>query len=655
MPIICQHCNNRPFVNREAQIQHLNSSSVPHPSCDRCNRRFTSEAALDAHVRDAHRPTFSCTACERTFDTPDALAGHFRGSRAHPNCARCGEGFENQAKCTEHLQVAHPKAKCLHCSVVVYEEDLGRHSLDSRDHPKCTECQIGFKDGDALAKHKEEVHPSQVSSTAEETLVEEKPAIELPAQLQSTGFTPLSPQSRAQHGLFGRTLTGGTASPDLRLRVGFASPLVEVKPVFSPICLPHAGEKAERSIWSVKEEEVRNFQAMAARSNAASLSGSAGSSASSLPQRFQRQATPPARPPPRLQSSSSRVNTAVIPYNPQHNLPFNPKPRPSLSALRTSRQGGSTDVRGSQAEGSTSGQLTREAVPNPARTFAEVAWRSGPSVSSPARASSSTTSGTASTAARSQGGYASSSSSTLASDPSPVYGSNSHIPSIEVWVPSSASTTSTKLASTASTPSMKDGLTVYDSCEWLDSPSVASPVGFGLPQAPPSASSSTDDDDSDMGLTIYGGLTFEQNAAILIAEESVLANSPGERLSPNLLHVREEDDAAKLGSAPSPISAHGPVRRNSWTSLQAVMPSIISPPSAMERTTSTSSTATQLHERPLHCRLCDKDKCRDITATFCGHIFCNPCITKYVMANGCCPVCYTPTLLYCLFRLDLAA
>ncbi|KDQ60135.1 hypothetical protein JAAARDRAFT_32511 [Jaapia argillacea MUCL 33604] len=56
---------------------------------------------------------------------------------------------------------------------------------------------------------------------------------------------------------------------------------------------------------------------------------------------------------------------------------------------------------------------------------------------------------------------------------------------------------------------------------------------------------------------------------------------------------------------------------------------------------------------PLRCRLCPRDICEDITATMCGHVFCNGCITKAIIDTPACPVCQSPTLLYCLFRLRL--
>ena len=57
---------------------------------------------------------------------------------------------------------------------------------------------------------------------------------------------------------------------------------------------------------------------------------------------------------------------------------------------------------------------------------------------------------------------------------------------------------------------------------------------------------------------------------------------------------------------------------------------------------------------PFVCRVCLKPPPRDnVSATFCGHIFCRPCITGEVMSTSKCPVCSAPTLLYCIFKLDL--
>ncbi len=57
---------------------------------------------------------------------------------------------------------------------------------------------------------------------------------------------------------------------------------------------------------------------------------------------------------------------------------------------------------------------------------------------------------------------------------------------------------------------------------------------------------------------------------------------------------------------------------------------------------------------PFHCRVCHVDPCREITATACGHVFCNACIVEEVRENARCPVCNAAVLLFALLRLDLS-
>ncbi|KIK81504.1 hypothetical protein PAXRUDRAFT_832802 [Paxillus rubicundulus Ve08.2h10] len=71
-------------------------------------------------------------------------------------------------------------------------------------------------------------------------------------------------------------------------------------------------------------------------------------------------------------------------------------------------------------------------------------------------------------------------------------------------------------------------------------------------------------------------------------------------------------------------------------------------------TTTVAGPSTSTTTQRLHCRICLRDPCEDVTATICGHIFCKRCITQAVVAKSECPVCGSATLLYCLFKLDLS-
>ena len=57
---------------------------------------------------------------------------------------------------------------------------------------------------------------------------------------------------------------------------------------------------------------------------------------------------------------------------------------------------------------------------------------------------------------------------------------------------------------------------------------------------------------------------------------------------------------------------------------------------------------------PFYCRVCRTDPCHEITATACGHMFCNACIVEEVRETARCPVCNAVVLLFALLKLDLS-
>jgi hypothetical protein len=57
---------------------------------------------------------------------------------------------------------------------------------------------------------------------------------------------------------------------------------------------------------------------------------------------------------------------------------------------------------------------------------------------------------------------------------------------------------------------------------------------------------------------------------------------------------------------------------------------------------------------PFYCRVCRADPCLEITATACGHVFCNVCIVEEVRENARCPVCNAAVLLFALLKLDIS-
>lgn len=126
-------------------------------------------------------------------------------------------------------------------------------------------------------------------------------------------------------------------------------------------------------------------------------------------------------------------------------------------------------------------------------------------------------------------------------------------------------------------------------------------------------------------------------------------------------YVRAEDNHVQVlngdaRSSPSSSTRSPGELSSSASSLNSE--SIVDPrESVLESKKEYKLSAGQLSGREfrLHCRICSRDPCEDMTATICGHLFCKRCITQAVVAKSECPVCKSATLLYCLFRLYLAA
>lgn len=118
-------------------------------------------------------------------------------------------------------------------------------------------------------------------------------------------------------------------------------------------------------------------------------------------------------------------------------------------------------------------------------------------------------------------------------------------------------------------------------------------------------------------------------------------------------YIRENRAYLVATSAPSPPSS----ATSSCVHLPSVVTSSDSLPLQQDHNDRAEVPPADFHstngQSPLHCRVCLRDPCDDVTATMCGHIFCNRCIIDAVMARSACPVCTAPTLLYCLFRLDV--
>ena len=99
------------------------------------------------------------------------------------------------------------------------------------------------------------------------------------------------------------------------------------------------------------------------------------------------------------------------------------------------------------------------------------------------------------------------------------------------------------------------------------------------------------------------------------------------------------------------LHAHGGATF-AFTADRRFLPGSSVSPSVVRAQRVVATTATV--RSPFYCRVCLADPCLEITATACGHLFCNACIVGEVRENARCPVCNAVVLLFALLRLDIS-
>ncbi|KDR68423.1 hypothetical protein GALMADRAFT_272650 [Galerina marginata CBS 339.88] len=693
----CTTCNrsyHAPFA-----LEDHYRGSVAHPNCVRCGRGFKDATACDEHHRTMH-PKVPCTYCGGILIYEDALDQHYWDSHNHPSCVVCHRGFKDSVAYVEHFPSSHPELHCSPCHQNFDTVEAAQHHFwTSPVHPKCDECKLGFVDTETQNTHVETVHapipspvensgasvpeaPAPKAATNDEAIQPPFPQVLKPDIEYSTGFTPLSPQHRVPNLILGDKRVD---SPDLRLKLNFTSPLTEVKPLFSPTSLPRPGDNIER-IWSSKQNiqiatsHLPLTPSQSPPQNVETYSHvyrhtDPGPSRNSLQHSWFDPTRPSFRPrgdgrhfsPPQLSPP------LVSPPRPDFSSRLYPgSVRQAMRAASLTRPGPSTDLqlggigstdpyRGSQGHrsfGSGSGSVSGASHSSFGRhrgsaASDQVNWEElmggggdrafGGSNGSRASLFSETLTPKAELpdpVSRSHLGIQVqnlTTSPSLATISSPASSALGHSPGSVHNEPDTRPTT----ASSTRTPSLHGlayTITPSSECPSPRSPEVFSPAGLSvLPTISPLVSTPVD------------LISFDIPEA-----QKPLPDSPGE-LSPVtvVLDLKPQEPIEVTINSNSPFSTSSSQsfitspQDPSDTTVTSIETAVTSP------ATPTVPSAPKLN--PLHCRVCFADTCDDITASMCGHLFCNRCITDAVIKTNRCPVCMTPTLLYCLFRLDLGA
>ncbi|KAA1472990.1 hypothetical protein DENSPDRAFT_930676 [Dentipellis sp. KUC8613] len=147
---LCVACE-RVFRDRESYVQVRDPSDVGMVR----TASLIDPAAAGAQHMDAKHAIY-CAKCSRKYHSASALEQHFRASAHHPNCPRCGAGMENRDAVTRHIAEDHPKVRC--CGVQMFKDELDAHYLNSMNHPQCLECNAGFETQAKLDEHRAEAH-----------------------------------------------------------------------------------------------------------------------------------------------------------------------------------------------------------------------------------------------------------------------------------------------------------------------------------------------------------------------------------------------------------------------------------------------------------------------------------------------------------------
>ncbi|KAL4068590.1 hypothetical protein V8B97DRAFT_1973637 [Scleroderma yunnanense] len=195
-PYRCVSCDTR-YSEEGLLLQHYKDASNDiHPACMRCNLGFENNDAYNLHVSDVHRPT-PCEPCGGlVFDERD-IPTHYLSSKNHPMCTICHVGFKDGSDFADHGALEHPESHCKLCRWQFDSpETLNNHIRHFVNHPKCADCDLRFPDADTYQHHLFVVHCSNANK---KTAVSPVTTTARVGQTEETRVSPfLSPTQRIQ-------------------------------------------------------------------------------------------------------------------------------------------------------------------------------------------------------------------------------------------------------------------------------------------------------------------------------------------------------------------------------------------------------------------------------------------------------------------------
>ncbi|EIW77052.1 hypothetical protein CONPUDRAFT_157324 [Coniophora puteana RWD-64-598 SS2] len=135
--IPCEVCDGEVFEAEDLPRHWVTSSK--HPTCFRCSEGFPSHQAFIEHGSYQH-PDMHCILCHFQFDTVEGLENHVKHFSKHPQCEVCGERFPDEEMLHHHLVKGHrqPSLEPDHVRRSSWPESVAATSTAHEDTPFTT-------------------------------------------------------------------------------------------------------------------------------------------------------------------------------------------------------------------------------------------------------------------------------------------------------------------------------------------------------------------------------------------------------------------------------------------------------------------------------------------------------------------------------------
>ncbi|KAI6131016.1 hypothetical protein EDD16DRAFT_1853016 [Pisolithus croceorrhizus] len=627
-PYHCVPCGTR-YAEEGLLLQHYKESSNDvHPLCVRCDLGFENGDAYNIHVVEVHRPTL-CEACEGLVVDQIDLPLHYLSSRRHPTCETCQMGFKDMIDYGEHGALQHPESHCYLCRWQFDSCDaLQSHIRHFANHPKCVGCDLRFADVETYQHHLFAVHcPKDDDNTAASTTHvgddEHQFALSsLADQYNRVVENQAGRGSEAYDALYASSIplppsASGYSSPTSQNVDSEDSTQPDVQSCSSTLIIDQP---------SPKKSELRPFVPPSLNVDTGKYADSYEEFNHSPLSMVPTVGTP-------LLSSSQTIPSV------DYRSPFSPRPDgpPAFRATPVINGVAEGSVHSSDEDGSDS-------------SFARSPPLISPGIKLPSPAAGSPTSS----------GWTSDSDSVtklslnscVSSHPKSFSGTDKSTSALQVsdagnstrCMPASTSPTSPEsarisISAVTQTPEYLREARAYlplthltsrvSSPSVLHSPTNSSPIlsSTGLALGDSGRRREVRFDDNIMSEPVWDHESTSSDASLDI---------PVTYRRPNGIHAR------KYGA--SKLPRFSSLKRKRFTNGKL-----------NHSSAPINGKTFKLPAPSYHCRVCLKDSCDEPTTTTCGHLFCYECISNSIMDDPHCPECNAPTLLYCLFRMNLSA